>query len=197
MKTDAVIPRSFYGRDTLIVARELLGCYLVRQTNKGLIRGMIVETEAYKGPEDPASHAYKRKTERNKALFGTVGHAYIYFIYGNHFCLNISSHDIDKVGGILIRALEPISGQELMMANRKKTKISELTNGPGKLAQAFAITGALNNIDITKKGPLYVTYGLSIPSAQIITGPRVGISSGLDKDWRFSIAGNTFVSKYR
>jgi DNA-3-methyladenine glycosylase len=191
-----VITRSFYKRDTVTVARDLLGMKVVRTIRGKKLSGIIVETEAYVA-DDAACHAYRGKSESNKALFGEPGHAYIYFIYGNHFCLNFVSYDAheQKAGGVLIRALEPLEGIDLMQKNRVSHNGIQLTNGPGKLTQALAITKNLYGVDVTKKGPLYVTKGITVDARMICAAPRIGISKAQEKNWRFYLCSNSYVSR--
>ncbi len=191
-----IIPRSFYMRATPEVARDLLGKKVVRVINDTIIlSGIIVETEAYE-INDPACHAFRGQTTANRALFETVGHAYIYFIYGNHFCLNVvAREDVCKAGGVLIRALEPVDGIEIMKQFRPTTSIKNLTNGPGKLAQALHITKELYGVDVTHKGPLYIVSDESYTPFSIISGERIGISKGQEVPWRFYIKDNPFVSR--
>ena len=190
-----ILSRRFYQRDTALVARDLLGKQIVRNIDGKQVSGIIVETEAYSF-EDPACHAYKGKTEANKALFGPVGHAYIYFIYGNHFCLNLVARtNKNCAGGVLIRALEPVMGIDTTQKHRSMEIIKNLTNGPGKLAQALAITKELYGNDVTHKGPIYVTHGVDISPENICYAKRIGISKAQEKEWRFYICNNKFVSK--
>jgi|SRR5579859_987470 len=189
-----LLRRSFYQRNTVDVAQDLLGKIVVREFNNVRMTGRIVETEAYSCFE-PACHGFRGQTESNKALFGPVGHAYIYFIYGMHYALNVVARD-DKTlgGGVLIRALEPLEGIERMEKLRKIHEIHNLTNGPGKLAQALHITKKLYGVDLTKKGELYIADdGFKKPS--IIATQRIGISKAQDMMWRFVIKGNPFLSK--
>lgn len=191
------LPRTFFSRKTDQVARELLGKYIVRKIDHRVLIGKIVETEAYTG-DDPASHAFIGKTPRTRALFETPGHAYIYFIYGNHYCLNIVAHSKEHAGGVLIRALEPISGIEYMKKCRHVTDERQLTNGPGKLTQALHITKNLYGQDMTKKEDLFV--GEIIPKEKtefvsIVATPRIGISKARDILWRFIIEGNPWLSR--
>lgn len=190
-----ILSRQFYQRDTTTVAHDLVGKQIVRMVDSIIMSGIIVETEAYLD-DDPASHAYRGKTKANEALFGPVGHAYIYFIYGNHFCLNFVAHDKKhKAGGVLIRALEPVVGIEVMQQLRKMQNIKNLTNGPGKLAQALHITKDLYGVDVTKEGQLFVTEGLEMPSKTVCHSKRIGISKAQEKEWRFYVCNNPFVSK--
>lgn len=189
------LARAFYERDTLIVARELLGKYIVRQIQDQLMVGKIVETECYRAHDDPACHGFKGVTPRTKSLFGPAGHAYIYFIYGNHYCFNAVSHEQNFAGGVLIRAIEPVAGIEFMHHYRPNIHGKQLTNGPGKLAQALQIDRQLYGADLTYPGSLYITPGEIIADKDIVATSRVGLSIGLEKEWRFYIKNNIFVSK--
>jgi DNA-3-methyladenine glycosylase len=189
-----ILDRSFYRRDTIVVAKELLGKILVRKINDKLLSGIIVETEAYRSSDDPASHSYKGITNRNKVMFEEVGYSYVYFTYGNHYCLNIVAKDKSTdAGAVLIRAIEPLDGIDIMKWNRNKD-LYELTNGPGKLTKALMIDKRLNGLDLTKEGILYVKNN-NINNIEIISTPRIGIKTALDKYWRFYINGNRFVSR--
>ena len=189
------VNRDFYARDTEIVAQDLLGKILVREMRGIILSGYIVETEAYTG-DDPACHAFKGKTPRTAPLFGEVGHAYIYFIYGNHFCLNIVARNAAvKSGGVLIRALEPLEGIEYMKERRRVDNLYNLTNGPGKVTQAMAITKNERGIDVTQSSSLYILSRPAIDPRNIKSGPRIGISKATEKKWRFWIAHNPWVSK--
>jgi DNA-3-methyladenine glycosylase len=191
---------SFYQRPTEVVARDLVGKKLVRiieNNKKQLLRlaGIIVETEAYGYSDDPASHAYMGATARNKAMFGDVGRAYVYFTYGNHFCLNISARTSDAdAGAVLIRGIEPIEGIELMRKLRPVDDILSLTSGPGKLTQALKITSILNGTDMTSSdSELYIEFGRR--PKHILTTPRIGITRAVDKEWRFVNPSSFFVSR--
>src|SRR5579872_6647502 len=148
-----ILRREFYHRDTVQVARELLGALLVRVHNGHVIAGIIAETEAYCGELDAASHAYRRETPRNKAMFGPVGHSYVYFTYGNHYCLNLVARpEGQKAGGVLIRALIPVQGIEHMQHHRGVMDIKRLTSGPGNVGKALQLNRDENEIDVTKQG---------------------------------------------
>ena len=180
-----VLPRKFYMNDTKQVANDLLGKTLVRKIGNHMLTGVITETEAYQGKNDPASHAARKKTERNKIMFGEVGHAYVYFTYGMHYCFNVvAKKEEDKAGAVLIRAIQPQQGIKHLMKNRKTYLISILANGPGKLTQAMQITLKQYNLDLTKNSSLFVIDGKK--AAKIMTKPRVGIKTGVDKLWNFS-----------
>ena len=182
--------RSFYNRSTDLVAMELLGNKLVRiishaQEKPKRLSGIIVETEAYGSNEDGASHAFRGLTLRNAVMFGEVGRAYIYFIYGNHFCLNISAKPLEiEAGAVLIRALQPVEGLKIMKIFRKNCQELSLTSGPGKLGQALNIQKSMNGKDMTdQKSNIHIEFGVKPPG--IITTKRIGTSKALDKKWRF------------
>ena len=181
------LPRKFYLQDTVEVAKKLLGKKIVRKI-KGLeIIGIITETEAYKQKDDPASHAYKRKTERNRAMFEEVGKAYIYFTYGMYYCFNVVARNPKiEAGAVLIRSIEPVKGIEIMQENRKKVGLKDLTNGPAKLAQALQITKEQYGVDLTKNDKLFITEGIKT-SGKITSGPRIGIREATEKMWNFKI----------
>ncbi len=179
----AVLPRGFYGRDTIEVARDLLGRVLVRETPAGRLAVKIVETEAYCGPHDKACHASKGMTDRNRVMFGEPGHAYVYFTYGFHYCLNFVTQPDGVAEAILIRALEPLEGIEAMKRNRAKEDIHELCSGPGKLAQALGIGTSLNGEDLLGKVLYVLDDGTDVGA--IISRPRVGIKEAKDELWRF------------
>jgi len=179
------LPRKFYMRNTIHVAKELLGKTLVRRVGKQTLTGIIVETEAYMGKNDPASHAARKKTERNKAMFGQVGRSYVYFTYGMHYCLNVvAKKDEDESGAILIRSIQPQKGIKIMIKNRKTDVISNLSNGPGKLTQAMKITTKQYNVDLTRNSTLFISDG--IKPTKILAKSRIGIKVGIDKPWNFS-----------
>ena len=189
------LKREFFNRDTIVVAQELLGKTMVRVINNKIITGIIVETEAYI-LDDAACHAFRGQTTANSALFGPAGYAYIYFIYGVYYCVNVVSYSKKQgAGGILIRALEPTQGIDVMQVYRPADKIKNLTNGPGKLTQALAITKELYGHDITKKGDLFITQGVTVPEDLIYHTTRIGLSKAQETPWRFYIRNNPFVSK--
>jgi DNA-3-methyladenine glycosylase len=189
-----ILQHSFYQRPTADVAIEMLGCILKHDTPEGVISGKIVEVEAYLGPKDPASHASIGLTGRTKIFWQGTGIAYVYFIYGMHLCFNVIAHTGDQVGGVLVRALEPLEGVELMGKKRYTTTISNLTSGPGKVTQALAITLADNGRDLTKGHLSLVSF--SVPSAIGVT-PRIGISKAREMPLRFFELENPHVSKNR
>ena len=188
-----ILTRSFYDHDTVDVSRDLLGKILVRKINGNIISGVIVETEAYRYKDDPASHTYGGMTERNKAMFGQVGRAYVYFTYGMHYCVNAVARSQDyDAGAVLIRSLIPQQGMDFMSRQRKTSDISNLTNGPAKLTQALNITKKEYGEDLTKRSNLFITAGLEIKKSEIVKGPRIGIKKATDKMWNFKITKNIF-----
>jgi len=187
-----VLRRAFYARPTVEVARELLGKVLVH----GPASGIIVETEAYLGGEDLASHSARGLTERTRVIFGPPGHAYVYFIYGMYECLNLVAEPDGRPGCVLIRALEPVAGIEIMRERRGARKDEELASGPGKLTLAMAITRAQNGADVTR-GSLVVREPAERRRVEIAVTPRIGITKCADLLLRFVIRGNRFVSGKR
>ena len=181
-----ILPREFYSKNTVTVAKELLGKKIVRKIGKYEMVGIISETEAYRHKDDPASHAYGRITQRNKVMFGDVGISYVYFTYGMHYCFKIvARHPKTKAGAVLIRAIQPEKGIEVMQKNRKMTDLRNITNGPAKLAQALKITKKEYGADLTKKSELFITEG--IKPGKITASSRIGIKSGTKKLWNFKI----------
>ena len=189
------LSRAFYERPTVEVARQLLGKYLVRIDTAGVRAGMILETEAYIGPDDKASHASRGRTPRTSVMFGLAGFAYIYLIYGMHHCLNIVTEQVDYPAAILIRAVEPSEGLDLMQKHRPIPDVRRLTNGPGKLCQAFGIDRRLNGLDMCGEALFIEDRGTSLGDIMVTT--RVGVDYAgpwKDKPWRFYIAGHPGVS---
>ncbi len=188
-----VLPRSFYARPTIDVARGLLGKLIVRRISGIQLIGRIVETEAYLGGDDQAAHSYAGLTERTRVIFGPPGHAYVYFSYGIHHCLNFTAEADGRPGCVLIRALEPIAGLEAMRKRRPKAKRPrDLASGPGKLTQALGITLADYGADLTR-GDLTVRD--APPPADIAVSPRIGITKSADLPLRFYIRDNEHVSR--
>lgn len=196
-----LLPRGFFLHEPQRVARDLLGKLLVRREGDAVLAGRIVETEAYLGTDDAAAHAAAGRTARNSVLFGPPGYAYVYFIYGNHYCLNVSCLPDGVAGGVLFRALEPVSGIDRMARHRRFAEPPEdktlrlLTSGPGRLAQAFAITRQREN----GKDLIAPTSDLALiddgaPPPQTAATPRIGITKAADKLLRYVIPGNKFVS---
>lgn len=180
--------------DPIRAARDLLGAKIVRTMPDGtILSGRIVETEAYH-QEDPASHTYRGQTERTKSMFGPAGHAYVYFTYGMHWCMNITCGPIGYGAAVLIRAVEPLEGLEAMQKLRNDAPTNQLTNGPAKFAQAFAIDKSLYGHDLTKP-PLQLVKEKAISDEQVTIGTRIGISEAAEELLRFYITDSPFVSK--
>jgi DNA-3-methyladenine glycosylase len=198
-----ILDRKFFGRPSTIVARDLIGKILVRKLSDRLsLRGIIVETEAYGGLKDPASHAFRGMTPRNEVMFGEPGFSYVYFTYGFHHCLNVVTGKKGNAQAVLIRALEPLNGTEIMRKNRNlsgasKINFRNLTNGPGKICQALQIDRSLNKTDVTKRdSPLFFEDDLrqNHMKRKITRGPRIGIKVGTEKQWRFYDSSSIYVS---
>lgn len=193
-----ILHRAFFNRDPRLVGPDLLGKILVRRQGRRKLTARVVEVEAYLGADDPAAHASIGKTSRNAVLFGPPGFAYVYFIYGNHYCLNVSCLPDGTPGGILFRALEPLEGIEEMFRLRgieRNADLRRLTSGPGRLAAAFGITRERDNgKDLTSaKSDLYIGDDGSPPPKVMIT-KRIGIKKAVDMPLRYIMAGNRFVS---
>lgn len=179
--------RAFFGRDTMEVARELIGCRLVRRVGGKEAAAVIVETEAYKGEEDPASHAHRGVTPRNRLMFGPPGILYVYFSYGMHHCMNVVTETGGVPGAVLLRAAIPVSGMEWIRSNRPKAPEARLMDGPGKLTQALSVDLSLNGCDLCAPSAdgLWLEEGPALP---IQATSRIGITKGLELPWRFVAA---------
>jgi DNA-3-methyladenine glycosylase len=205
-----LLPREFFARPSVEVAPELLGCVLEHETPAGLVAVELTEVEAYAGRSDPASHAFRGKTARNAVMFGPPGHAYVYFTYGMHFCVNVVClGEEDPVHGegasaVLLRAGAVIAGEELARARRSRgtARIAtrDLARGPARLCQALDIDRSQDGADVvTGQSPLRIRAGQGNParSGKILSGPRVGVSSATEIPWRFWYEGDPTVSVYR
>ena len=193
-----LIPRNFFARPSVEVAPDLLGCVLEHETADGLVAVELTEVEAYAGRSDPASHAYRGKTARNAVMFGPPGHAYVYFTYGMHFCVNAVCGDVGEASAVLVRAGEIVDGIDLARSRRPSgTKDRDLARGPARLTQALDLGRADNGVDLCDDGPLTVHVGLSVAEESIRTGPRTGISTAADIPWRFWIDRDPSVSPYK
>ncbi len=192
MKRPAAIDRDFFARPATEVAPELLGWELVYQSSEGEVGGIIVETEAYMGIGDPASHSHRGPTPRTQIMFEEPAHAYIYFTYGMHYCLNVVTGAVGDGSAVLIRALEPTRGIELMKAHRNTQILTSLCNGPAKLTQALGLDVALNGHDLMTP-PLQLYPGKK--PARITTSRRIGISRAIHKPWRYTIANHEHLSR--
>jgi DNA-3-methyladenine glycosylase len=193
------LPASFYNRSTLAVAEDLLGKVLVHRTPEGRAAGMIVETEAYIGEDDPACHAAPGRTTRNAPLYGPPGRAYVYLNYGIHYLVNAVTEPVGSPAAVLIRALEPVDGLDLMRTRRadvgKAIDDGDLCRGPGNLTRALGITLRENQLDLRRSRLTIEDRGF-IPST-VVRGTRVGIRVGVDRQWRFWIEGHPSVSGKR
>jgi DNA-3-methyladenine glycosylase len=199
--------RDFYRRSTLAVARELLGQRLVRVIDSERLSGLIVEVEAYIGEDDAACHAACGRTPRNETMYGPPGHAYVYFIYGMHHCLNVVTEEEGFPAAVLIRALEPLEGLDIMRRHRLplssppmggKEGGRELTNGPAKLCQALAIVKSFNGVDLCTSEVLFIEEGRMVAQEEIAASPRIGVKAderARSVPWRFYLKGNGFVSR--
>ncbi|HEX7020600.1 MAG TPA: DNA-3-methyladenine glycosylase [Gemmatimonadaceae bacterium] len=189
------LPKDFYERDTEHVARELLGAVLECRTPDGVAAGRIVETEAYVGEHDLACHAAAGRTPRTAPLYGPPGIAYVYFIYGMYWCVNAVTRAKDAPSAVLIRAVEPLIGLDLMHLRRPTARrAADLTNGPGKLCLALGITGA-HNWHPLQRPPLVIRRGDSVADANVTLTPRIGVSKAADWPLRWFVTDSPFVSK--
>jgi DNA-3-methyladenine glycosylase len=190
----APLPVRFYDRPTELVARELLGATLECTTAEGVTRGRIVETEAYTGPDDPACHAAAGLTRRTQHLFGPPGVAYVYLIYGMYWCVNAVTRERGHGSAVLIRAVSPMDGIDLMRARRPRVRRDrDLTNGPGKLCLAMGIVGAMSGTPLAS-GPIVIRSGDAIPDGDVVVTPRIGITKAADWPLRFFIRDDPYVS---
>jgi DNA-3-methyladenine glycosylase len=192
------LPAKWYARTAEVVARDLLGTLLVSEIGGVRVVGEIVETEAYAGPHDPASHAWEKfgRTTRNEAMFGPPGTAYVYLIYGTHWCLNVVTDSEGFPGAVLVRAARPVEGIEIARERRPGRPDRELMRGPGNLARALGVTRAENAHPLDRP-PLWLAAGRTVPDADVSVGPRIGIHPERAADWplRFWLAGSPWVSR--
>ena len=193
-RSAAPLPAKFYDRDTEQVARGLLGAVVRCTTASGVASGRIVETEAYLGEHDLACHATAGRTQRTRWLYGAPGTAYVYFIYGVHWCFNAVTRSIGEPSAVLVRALEPMSGVALMRERRGNVRDRDLTNGPGKLCEALGITGALNGMPL-RRSAVELLRGEEIPDSRVVITPRIGITKSADWPLRWYVSDNPYVSK--
>ena len=206
LRSAPVLAREFFNRDPVTVGRELLGKLLIRREGRKLLAGRVVEDEAYLGADDPAAHAYAGLTPRNAVLFGPPGHAYVYFIYGNHYCLNVSCMPEGLGEGVLLRAMEPVFGLEAMARLRglglavppRTSQLRLISSGPGRMSEALGITRERDNgKDLTsRRSDLWFADDGYRPQ-RIAATPRIGIKKAVERPLRFVIAGNPFVSGKR
>ncbi len=189
------LPVTFYDRPTELVARELLGTVLQCTTPDGVTRARIVETEAYLGPDDPACHAAAGLTRRTEHLFGPPGMSYVYFIYGMYWCFNAVTRERGHGAAVLVRAVHPISGIDLMRRRRPRAhRDHDLTNGPGKLCLAMGIVGEMNGTSL-RRGPIIIRAGNPVSDADVVVTPRIGITQAAEWPLRYLVRDDLYVSK--
>ncbi len=200
MKLQKKLPRKFYTRDVHIVAKELLGKFLVRKIRRKYLIGKIVEVEAYDGSVDKAAHTYGGKTKRNEVMFNKGGFLYVYFTYGMHFCSNVVAGKLNEGKAVLLRAVEPFNGLDKMALNRfgKKNisaaELKNLTNGPAKICQAFGIVRSENGTDLTGN-EIFLLDSPKLSENKIAASARIGIKKSVDLPWRYYIKNNSFLSR--
>ena len=193
------LTRAFYARDTLTVARDLLGQRLVRHWAGQELVGRIIEVEAYV-QDDAACHASRGRTARNAVMFSPPGHAYVYFIYGMHHCFNVVTEPKGSAAAVLVRAVEPLAGIDVMRQNRGGRQGPELTNGPAKLCYALGIDRVLNGADLVSGQALWLERGIAVEDACLASGPRIGVRGderALTAPWRLWVEGHPYVSRAR
>jgi DNA-3-methyladenine glycosylase len=191
------LPASFYLRPVLEVTRDLLGRLLVHRAAEGTAAVRIVEAEAYDGSgQDPASHAYRGPTARNAVMFGPPGHLYVYFTYGMHWCVNVVCAPPGTAQAVLLRAGEPVWGEELMAARRPGSRHRDLARGPARLASGLGLAGWANGAELGA-GPLLLTAGWPVPDGEVAWTGRVGVSGAADRPWRALVASSPYVSAGR
>ncbi len=191
------LPLRFYARPSTVVARELLGRVFVRSGRAGArVAARIVETEAYE-QTDPASHSFRGVTARNAVMFGPAGRLYVYFTYGMHFCMNVVTDREGWGSAVLLRAAEPLEGVAAMRRRRGTADLRLLCSGPARLTQALGIDRRFDGVDLVEGSTLWIERGEPVPQARVRIGPRVGIRSGVEQPWRFSVADDAFVSRGR
>ena len=191
-----VLPRSFFDRDAVVVARDLLGRVVETVTDEGLVAIRLVETEAYAGEDDPASHAWRGPTPRTAVMFGPPGRLYVYFTYGMHWCANVVCGPEGRASAVLLRAGEVVDGVGLARARRRPGIADRLlASGPANLAACLGLDGSWTGEPVTAPASaVRLRTGLQVPAADVVAGPRVGITRATDRPWRFVVAGNPYVS---
>lgn len=195
----SLLSRDWYDRPVLDVARSLLGCVLERETAEGVVAVRLTEVEAYSGEQDPASHAFRGRTARNATMFGRGGHAYVYFTYGMHHCVNVVCGPEGVARAVLLRAGEVVAGTALAQRRRGGAADRDLARGPARLTRALAVDRELDGADlVAPSSALRLHAGNAVPDRLVATGPRVGVGgAGAPTPWRFHITGEPTVSVYR
>lgn len=192
------LDRAFFRRDVLAVAPGLLGCLLSHRTAEGEVTLRLTEVEAYAGPRDAASHAYRGRTLRNEVMFGPPGHVYVYFTYGMHFCMNLVCDREGTAAAVLLRAGEVVGGLELARTRRPRSSARDLARGPARLCQALGVDRAQNGADVcAADGPWRVLSGAAAEVSRLRTGPRTGVNGAREVPWRFWLDREPSVSPYR
>jgi len=195
-----LLDRSALADDVLPAARRLLGCELAADTPQGEVRVRLVEVEAYRGADDPGSHCYRGRTDRNAVMWGPAGHLYVYFVYGMHFCANIVCLQDGVAGAVLVRAGEVLSDLGAAHARRPtaKGRDAELAKGPARLCALLGLDRGDNGVDVlAPSSPVRLHAGTPVPDAEVRTGPRVGVAAGQERPWRFWVAGSRAVTPYK
>jgi len=194
----SALARTALSEDAVTVAPRLLGSLLVHETEAGTVGVRIVEVEAYEGDADPGSHAFRGKTARNAVMFAEAGLAYVYFTYGMHWCMNLVCGPSGRAAAVLLRAGEVVDGVALAQARRGgRSAVRDLARGPARLCQALGVDGSCNGADLLCGGPLRLLPGAAVAAATVRSGPRVGLSAGATRPWRFWVDGDPAVSSYR
>jgi len=193
------LPRDFYDRAVLEVARDLLGALVVREAPDGVITLRLTEVEAYDGAHDPGSHAFRGRTPRNATMFGPPGHLYVYFTYGMHWCMNLVCAAPGTAAAVLLRGGEVIAGVDLARVRRPGAPDRDLARGPARMTRALAVEGALDGTDVVNpSAPLRIAPGAGVPDGAVAVGPRTGVGGdGAPYPWRFAVVGAPTVSPYR
>lgn len=192
-----VLPKEFFLKDTITVAQKLLGKYIVKKEKQHYLTGMIVETEAYLGDNDPACHAYRKLTSRNSVMFGDGGKIYVYFIYGNYYCFNVVTERKGTGSAVLIRAVEPVTGVDLMKRRRSVIKTEyEITNGPAKFCLAFGINRNHNGMSLNESD-FFIAKNIPAKRIRIVITKRIGIKQGAEFPYRFFVKNNPYVSNHK
>jgi DNA-3-methyladenine glycosylase len=199
VRVTGLLRREELAGDVLPAARRLLGCTVESDTPDGTVAVRLVEVEAYRGADDPASHSYRGPTPRNRVMFGPAGHLYVYFVYGMHFCANISCLDEGEAGAVLLRAGEVVSDLEVARRRRPAARRdAELARGPARLAMLLGLDRSRNGVDLTDPAsPVRLAAGPPVPGSRVRTGPRVGVAAAHDLPWRLWVDGSPAVSPYR
>ncbi|ATY12896.1 DNA-3-methyladenine glycosylase [Amycolatopsis sp. AA4] len=199
MRVDRLFRREELALDPVDLARLLLGAVLEADAPEGRVGVRLVEVEAYRGLDDPASHCYRGKTPRNAVMWGPAGHLYVYFVYGMHFCANVVGTEDGQPGAVLLRAGEVVEGADIVRKRRPNARGNgELAKGPAILTSVLGLAREQNGADLTDPGsPVRLLVGERVPADNVRTGPRVGVAMAMDTPWRFWIDGSPAVSTYR